>query len=128
MRETIIRGASQSEFFTPERCYILELWNCPQYKALSIAQARVSPGTTTAWHRLRGVRERYIVIAGRGRVDVGDLPSTEVVVGDLVFIPAALGSASPTLPTLTWSSTASVTPHLSPVAIRMRRAKTANGP
>lgn len=88
MRETIITGASQPEFFTPERCYIRELWGPLEDKALSIAQARVSPGTTTVWHRLRGIRERYLVIAGRGRVDVGDSLSADVVAGDLVFIPA----------------------------------------
>jgi len=31
--------------------------------------------------------ERYVIIEGRGLVEVGDLPATEVGVGDAVLIP-----------------------------------------
>jgi mannose-6-phosphate isomerase-like protein (cupin superfamily) len=43
---------------------------------------------TTRWHRLRGTIERYVVLEGKGRVEVGDLPAQEVVPGDVVIIPA----------------------------------------
>ena len=75
------------EVYTPERCYIIELANTPDDPAASIALARVVPGVTTRWHRLAGTIERYVIIEGRGRVEVGDLPPREVVAGDVVIIP-----------------------------------------
>ena len=41
----------------------------------------------TAWHRLRGTTERYVMLEGRGRVEVGDLAPREVGPGDVVVIP-----------------------------------------
>ncbi|MEW5769499.1 MAG: cupin domain-containing protein, partial [Pseudomonadota bacterium] len=74
----------EAEFDTPERCFINELSNSDADPGLSIARARVSPGVTTRWHRLHGTAERYVVLAGRGRVEVGDLPAQEVGPGDVV--------------------------------------------
>lgn len=82
---TIDRGV---EVYTPERCYIIELANTPDDPDASIALARVVPGMTTRWHRLVGTIERYVIIEGRGRVEVGDLPPREVAAGDVVIIPA----------------------------------------
>lgn len=82
---TIDRGV---EVYTPERCYIIELANTPDDPDASIALARVVPGITTRWHRLAGTVERYVIIEGRGRVEVGDLPAREVAAGDVVIIPA----------------------------------------
>jgi len=76
-----------TEFETEERCAIVELSNVPQDPTVSIAQARVAPGVTTAWHRLRDTTERYVVLSGCGRVEVGDLPAAEVGPGDVVVIP-----------------------------------------
>jgi len=76
-----------SEYAIAERCSIVELSNVPHDPAVSIAQARVAPGVTTAWHRLRGTAERYVVLAGRGRMEAGDLPAVEVGPGDVVLIP-----------------------------------------
>jgi mannose-6-phosphate isomerase-like protein (cupin superfamily) len=75
------------EVYTRERCYIIELANTPDDPAASIALARVSPGITTRWHRLVGTTERYVIIDGRGRVEVGDLAAREVAAGDVVLIP-----------------------------------------
>lgn len=75
------------EVHTPERCYITELANTPDDPAASIALARVVPGITTRWHRLVGTIERYVIIEGRGRVEVGELVPHEVVAGDVVIIP-----------------------------------------
>jgi mannose-6-phosphate isomerase-like protein (cupin superfamily) len=47
----------------------------------------VRPGVVTAWHRLRGTAERYLILEGRGRVEVGDLPPAAVGPGDVVTIP-----------------------------------------
>ena len=74
--------------YTPERCYITELANTPDDPAASIALARVPPGITTRWHRLAGTTERYVIIEGRGRVEVGDLAPRDVAAGDVVIIPA----------------------------------------
>lgn len=79
--------APASEVDTPERCFITELANTPDDPAVSIARARVAPGVTTRWHRLRGIAERYVILEGRGRVEVGDVAPTEVGPGDVVVIP-----------------------------------------
>ena len=75
------------EFYTPEGCYILELSNTAADPAASIARARVTPGATTRWHRLRDTVERYLILEGTGRVEVGRLPPREVNPGDVVLIP-----------------------------------------
>ena len=83
MKEDSVR-----EFCTPERCFISEIWNSSEDENVSIARARVKPGVKTALHYLKGVDERYLITAGKGRVEVGDLPPAEVDVGDIVVIPA----------------------------------------
>ncbi|MFQ5994684.1 MAG: cupin domain-containing protein [Acidiferrobacterales bacterium] len=87
MKPDIRKACSQSEHFTSERLFIQEIWNCADDE-LSIARARVKPGVTTSRHYLAGVHERYVVTVGRGRVEVGALPATEVGPGDVVVIPA----------------------------------------
>lgn len=76
-----------AEFVTPERCHIIEQSNCSDDPQLSIARARVTPGITTRWHRLKGTTERYCIVAGKGIVEVGDLPPASVSAGDIVIIP-----------------------------------------
>ena len=84
-----IRRADQSkEFLTDEHCFILEVSNDPGDPDVSIARARVGPGVTTAWHRLDGIVERYVIVGGRGRVELGHMPPTLVGEGDVVRIPA----------------------------------------
>ena len=87
MKHPLHLRASAAEVWTEERCFISELANTPADPDCSIARARVAPGTTTRWHRLAGVAERYVLLAGRGRVEVGDLPPREVGPGDVVLIP-----------------------------------------
>ena len=76
-----------AEFHTPEGCFINELSNFDGDPDASIARARVAPGATTRWHRLKGATERYVLIAGEGSVEVGDLPRQRVGPGDVVLIP-----------------------------------------
>ncbi len=90
MRPAILRGSAQPEAMTAERCAIRELANVADDPDVSIAQARVATGVTTRWHCLRGIAERYVILDGRGRVDVGDLPATDVGPGDVVHIPAGV--------------------------------------
>jgi mannose-6-phosphate isomerase-like protein (cupin superfamily) len=80
----------ESEFFTPERCYILETYNSAADESFSVARARVQPGVTTAWHHVEGTVERYLITQGRGRVEVGEFPAEEVGPGDVVLIPAGV--------------------------------------
>jgi len=87
MKESIRRQNPGDEFYTAEGCYIIELSNSPDDPEVSIARARLEPGVTTRWHRLDEIVERYVILAGRGRVEIGSLPPTNVSVGDVVLIP-----------------------------------------
>jgi len=86
MKAAIVRAADRKEFRIPEGCHILELWNAEEGGSLSVARARVEPGVTTAFHTV-SVCERYLIVEGRGLVDVEGLPPAEVGPGDLVAIP-----------------------------------------
>ena len=89
MKETVFLFDPSQEFFTPEGCYVLELSNSAEDPEASIAQARVAPGATTRWHRVRDTVERYIILEGGGRVEVGGLLPRKVNPGDVVLIPPA---------------------------------------
>ena len=88
MRPEVKKGNMATEFLTEERCYITETANDSDDARVSIARARVEPGVTTAWHKLKGVTERYIIVSGHGRVELSDLEPIEVFNGDVVRIPA----------------------------------------
>ena len=87
MKAAIYPLNPDSEFYTEEKCFINELSNSANDPDVSIAQARVKPGITTAWHRLKGVVERYVIISGNGLVEIGELPAQDVKPGDTVVIP-----------------------------------------
>lgn len=87
MKETVKCFDPDLEFYTDERCFIVELSNTPDDPAVSIARARVAPGVTTRWHRVRETAERYVILEGRGRVEIGSLPPQDVGPGDVVLIP-----------------------------------------
>jgi mannose-6-phosphate isomerase-like protein (cupin superfamily) len=87
MRAEIRKANAINETGTQERCHILEVANDSGDEMVSIARAGVEPGMTTARHRLRGVAERYIIVAGAGRVELAGLEPTEVMPGDVVRIP-----------------------------------------
>lgn len=74
-------------FYFEEGCYIEESWNSTEDADCSLARARVPAGGQTRWHVLDGVTERYVMLAGEGLVEVGDLPPTRVGPGDVVIIP-----------------------------------------
>ena len=75
-----------SEYWFAEGCFILEWMNCDAEPAVSVARARVLPGTSTKWHRLRGVTERYVILAGHGVVQVEGLAPCRVGPGAMVVI------------------------------------------
>lgn len=88
MDEQIRHLQADAEYYFAEGCFINELSNTADDPAVSIARARVAPGVTTRWHRLRDTSERYVILSGRGRVEVGALPAQEVAAGAVVVIPA----------------------------------------
>jgi mannose-6-phosphate isomerase-like protein (cupin superfamily) len=79
-------GWWNKESYTAEGCYITELSNTSGDPEASIARARVLPGVTTRWHRLIGTTERYVILEGSGRVEVGDEPARDVGPGEVVVI------------------------------------------
>ncbi|WP_226662116.1 cupin domain-containing protein [Microbulbifer aggregans] len=87
MKESIKKQDLSTEFFTPEKCFIVELSNSADDENLSIARARVEPGVSTRWHRLKTSAERYYILSGTGRVEISDLSSEVVGPGDVVIIP-----------------------------------------
>ncbi len=87
MKEAIQRQDLSKESYTQEGCHITELHNTPDDPEASIARARVEPGVTTRWHRLKGTAERYYIAQGKGRVEIGQLPPQDVTAGDIVLIP-----------------------------------------
>ena len=57
---------------------------------MSIARARVESGVTTRWHRVTDTLERYVILDGVGRMEIGDFPPQEVQAGDVVMIPPSV--------------------------------------
>jgi mannose-6-phosphate isomerase-like protein (cupin superfamily) len=80
---------AKDEFHVSEGCFITEWSNTAEDPAMSIARARVPPGITTRWHRLAQTTERYVILHGEGRVEVGELEARTVGPGDVVLIPPA---------------------------------------
>ncbi|MFT6094860.1 MAG: mannose-6-phosphate isomerase-like protein (cupin superfamily) [Pseudohongiellaceae bacterium] len=87
MKPAIKKFFSDDEYYFKEGCHIVEISNSECDERLSIARARVEPRHTTAWHRLKGTVERYVILEGTGRVEIGDMPPTMVSPGDVVVIP-----------------------------------------
>jgi len=90
LMQFIQHNGGQAEYFFKEGCYIIELLNTPDDPALSVARARVEPGQTTRWHRLVEITEHYLIVEGKGLVEVANEPAREVVVDDVVVIPAGV--------------------------------------
>jgi mannose-6-phosphate isomerase-like protein (cupin superfamily) len=84
----VVRGRSQAkqEVLTRERCYIRERFNDAAVPEFSIADCRVTPGVTTELHRL-GVDEWYVIVEGRGMMEIDRQPAVQVGPGDTVVIP-----------------------------------------
>ena len=83
----ILQPDSAAETYIKEGCHILELSNSRNDPALSIARARVEPGVTTRLHRLVDTAERYVILQGRGLVELGGQPPAAVGPGDVALIP-----------------------------------------
>lgn len=88
MHAEVRKATASKEIKTQERCYVLEVANDAGDEFVSIARARLEAGMTTALHCLRGVAERYVIVAGVGRVELSGLDPIEVAEGDVVRIPS----------------------------------------
>ena len=87
MKASIKKQELAKEFYTAEKCFITELSNTSDDPELSIARARLAPGVTTNWHRLKDTGERYCIINGNGLVEIGEMQPQKVSSGDTVLIP-----------------------------------------
>lgn len=88
MQTQILKANEADEYYFEEGCFILELSNLPADPNVSIARARVKAGVTTKLHKLNGVVERYVILAGVGEVEVAKLKPQQVSTGDVVIIPS----------------------------------------
>ena len=86
----LITTKETDEYYFEEGCYILELSNSECDDAVSIARARVEAGQCTKWHSLIDTVERYVIVSGSGRVEVGQEEAKIVNTGDVVLISAGL--------------------------------------
>lgn len=91
MKSAVVRPDPGTEFFTRERCHILEMSNSSDDEALSIARVRVEPGVTTELHKIIDTAERYVVLSGEGVVEIEGRDAARVEVGDVVLIPPGTG-------------------------------------
>lgn len=91
-----LRASETEESWFEEGCFIQEWSNDPDDPDCSIARARVPARSHTRWHRLHGTAERYVVLAGTGRVELGAAGATanvtepitrDIAPGDVVRIP-----------------------------------------
>jgi len=89
MKPKIVKATSLKELLMPERCFVFENWGVGSSgdTAVSIARARVEPGVTTKAHHLEGIQEIYLIVKGKGKVQIGGLEPTNVSEGDTVIIP-----------------------------------------
>lgn len=84
----IYHTSGQDEFFTPERCHIIEIFNMAQRPGVSIAQARIEPGITTANHLLQETDEWYYILQGTAEMYLNGKMIGNLSPGDVVDIPA----------------------------------------
>jgi mannose-6-phosphate isomerase-like protein (cupin superfamily) len=79
------QGSAGNEYWFREGCWITEWANEADSGDLSIARARVAPGATTRWHALTDITERYVILGGTGRAEIG-ARGIDVAPGDVVVI------------------------------------------
>lgn len=80
----------KAQYSTSERCDINELVNHSLDSDCSIAQACVAPGVTTQLHAVKDTVERYVILAGEGKVFIDHHPPENVTYLDVVTIAAGI--------------------------------------
>ena len=89
MNDPVIKARHDEEVWIRERCYIRELINHKTIPDFSLAQTRVKAGVVTELHKLQ-VKEWYVIMEGKGLVEVDGGSKTEIGPGDTVEIPAGI--------------------------------------
>ena len=84
MEHPFYAAPESSEYYFEERCHILEVMNAPEAPSVSIARARVEPGTTTVLHSVDRT-EVYYILEGIGEATVGEQKRT-MSAGEAVYI------------------------------------------
>jgi NAD(P)-dependent dehydrogenase (short-subunit alcohol dehydrogenase family)/quercetin dioxygenase-like cupin family protein len=90
----VVHAGDVEPFRFDEGIEVQELLNRPSLKAASLATVSVPPGGTTALHRLRGVMELQLVVAGIGEWYLGDGAPIRAGPGDLVVIPKDMAQST----------------------------------
>ncbi|MDA3883294.1 MAG: cupin domain-containing protein [Bacteroidales bacterium] len=85
-----LKYSSDSEYFFEEGCFITELLNVDDDADVSVAKSRVCPGDTTKWHAVKDTSERYVILSGEGRVEIGNETPRLMKKFDVVSIPAGV--------------------------------------
>ena len=75
------------EYFFKEGCWIRELLNTETDPTVSVARVRVEAEISTEWHSLTGITERYLIMEGQGKAEVGTEVPVHVIAGDRITIP-----------------------------------------
>ena len=75
----------KEEFYTDEKCHIIEMMNLPEIENVSVSRARVEPGITTQNHALT-FDEIYYVLEGKGEMQINTGEIKLLSKGDLAFI------------------------------------------
>ena len=84
----IYRYKEEAGFDTPENCRIIEVFNNDADSDCSIVHVIVKPGERTMLHYLKDTAERYVILKGRGEVEIGDDKPVELNKHDVALIPA----------------------------------------
>jgi mannose-6-phosphate isomerase-like protein (cupin superfamily) len=87
VRAEVRKATAVEEIESQERCYVTEVANDSGDEFVAIARVRVEAEVTTALHCLKGVSERYLILAGVGGIELSGLSPVEVAGGDVVRIP-----------------------------------------
>ncbi len=87
MQPSIKRLDKSAEYYFQEGCYITELSNSEDDPSLSIARARVVPGESTQLHKLIDTVERYVILDGKGEVELDNRIKEQLNKHDVVIIP-----------------------------------------
>tara|TARA_B110000977_G_C11058057_1_gene484873 strand:- start:977 stop:1342 length:366 start_codon:yes stop_codon:yes gene_type:complete len=90
MKEQVKKSNPSKEYYFHEGCFITEYSNGDDDQQCSIAKARLEAGKATKWHSLENTTERYVIVTGKGLVQVGVDTSEQVAIGDVVIIPAGV--------------------------------------
>ncbi len=76
---------TDKEFYTDEKCHIIEMLNTTEVENVSVSRARVEPGITTQNHALH-FDEIYYILDGEGEMQINNGELKRMKPGDLAFI------------------------------------------